>query len=63
MIKAVNKKIVSLQPLAWTAITTLIMRPLVCSNMSDKMMHTFLVDIFSVPTLVHQLNYMVRKDL
>lgn len=47
---------IALKPIALSAAVTLAMRPLISSQMSDNLVSLFLINIFSVPALVHHLN-------
>lgn len=59
LINGFYKNNVQFQPVALTAITTLTIRPILLSKMSDKLMFEYINHIFSVPALVH---YVTQKD-
>lgn len=46
----------ALKPVTLSAAVTLTLRPLISSQMSDKLVSLFLINIFSVPALVYHLN-------
>lgn len=47
---------IALKPIALSAVVTLALRPLISSQMSDKLVSLFLINIFSVPALVFHLH-------
>lgn len=47
---------IALKPIALSAAVTLALRPLISSQMSDKLVSLFLINIFSLPALVYHLN-------
>ncbi|KAG8042714.1 hypothetical protein G9C98_005354 [Cotesia typhae] len=56
LVKGLGREKIALKPLALSAAVTLTMRPLISSQMSDKLVSLFLINIFSVPALVYHLN-------
>ena len=56
LIKGLGRVDIALKPIALSAAVTLAMRPLISSQMSDNLVSLFLINIFSVPALVHHLN-------
>lgn len=54
--KGLGRAKLALKPVALSAAVTLTLRPLISSQMSDKLVSLFLINIFSVPALVHHLN-------
>jgi ubiquitin-protein ligase E3 B len=54
LIKGTCRTVVTLKPIALTAILTLTIRPLISGNFSENLMTMFLVHIFSVPALIYQ---------
>ncbi|XP_011503913.1 PREDICTED: ubiquitin-protein ligase E3B-like [Ceratosolen solmsi marchali] len=61
LIKGLCRQIITLQPTALAAITTLTLRPLLFSKISDKLFSVFIINIISVPALVCHLNDMDRS--
>lgn len=56
--KGLGRAKVALKPVTLSAAVTLTLRPLISSQMSDKLVSLFLINIFSVPGLVYHLNNM-----
>ncbi|XP_011307352.1 ubiquitin-protein ligase E3B [Fopius arisanus] len=56
LVKGLGREKISLKSVALSAAVTLTMRPLISSQMSDKLISLFLINIFSVPALVYHLN-------
>ncbi|XP_078045060.1 ubiquitin-protein ligase E3B [Augochlora pura] len=56
LMKGLGRKEIALKPVTLTIAITLAMRPLISSQMSDKLVSLFLINIFSVPALVYHLN-------
>ncbi|XP_044002807.1 ubiquitin-protein ligase E3B [Aphidius gifuensis] len=56
LVKGLGREQISLKPVALTAAVTLTMRPLISSQMSDKLISLFLINVLSVPALVYHLN-------
>lgn len=56
LIKGLGRAKICLEPVALSAAVTLTLRPLISSQMSDKLVTLFLINIFSVPALVYHLN-------
>lgn len=56
LVKSLGREKISLKPVALSAAVTLTIRPLISSQMSDKLVSLFLINIFSVPSLVYHLN-------
>ncbi|XP_015600022.1 ubiquitin-protein ligase E3B isoform X2 [Cephus cinctus] len=56
LVKGLGRAVIALTPVALSAAVTLSLRPLVSSQMSDKLVSLFLINIFSVPALVHHLH-------
>jgi len=54
--KGLGRAKISLKPVTLSAAVTLTLRPLISSQMSDKLVSLFLINIFSVPALVYHLN-------
>lgn len=55
--------VVALKPVSLAAIVTLATRPLVSGQFSDNLMSMFLVQILSVPALVHHLHQLAAESL
>ena len=55
LIKGLGRIKIALKTVSITAIVTLALRPIVSANFSDKFMTIFLINIFSVPGLIHHL--------
>ncbi|XP_054008078.1 ubiquitin-protein ligase E3B isoform X2 [Hylaeus anthracinus] len=58
LMKGLGRVEIALKPIALSAAVTLALRPLISSQMSDKLVSLFLINIFSVPALVYHLNNM-----
>ncbi|XP_076654428.1 ubiquitin-protein ligase E3B isoform X2 [Halictus rubicundus] len=56
LMKGLGRKEIALKPVTLTVAVTLAMRPLISSQMSDKLVSLFLINVFSVPALVYHLN-------
>ncbi|XP_043677000.1 ubiquitin-protein ligase E3B isoform X3 [Vespula pensylvanica] len=56
LVKGLGRAEVSSISVALSAAVTLTLRPLISSQMSDKLVSLFLINIFSVPALVYHLN-------
>ncbi|XP_066590975.1 ubiquitin-protein ligase E3B [Prorops nasuta] len=56
LIKGLGRTKIALTPVTLSAAVTLTLRPLISSQMSDKLVSLFLINIFSVPALVYHLN-------
>ncbi|EFN88458.1 Ubiquitin-protein ligase E3B [Harpegnathos saltator] len=56
LVKGLGRAKIALKPVTLSAAVTLTLRPLISSQMSDKLVSLFLINIFSVPALVHHLN-------
>ncbi|XP_034942891.1 ubiquitin-protein ligase E3B isoform X2 [Chelonus insularis] len=56
LVKGLGREKIALKPLALSAAVNLTMRPLISSQMSEKLLSLFLINIFSVPALIYQLN-------
>nr|XP_033322085.1 ubiquitin-protein ligase E3B isoform X3 [Megalopta genalis] len=56
LMKGLGRKEIALKPVTLTIAITLAMRPLISSQMSDKLVSLFLINVFSVPALVYHLN-------
>lgn len=54
--KGLGRAKIALKPVTFSAAVTLTLRPLISSQMSDKLVSLFLINIFSVPALVYHLN-------
>lgn len=54
--KGLGRAKIALKPVTLSAAVTLTLRPLISSQMSDKLVSLFLINIFSVPALVYHLN-------
>lgn len=56
LMKGLGRAKIALKPVTLSAAVTLTLRPLISSQMSDKLVSLFLINIFSVPALVYHLN-------
>ncbi|KAG7198940.1 hypothetical protein KM043_015752 [Ampulex compressa] len=56
LVKGLGREKIALKPVTLSAAVTLTLRPLISSHMSDKLVSLFLINIFSVPALIHHLN-------
>lgn len=56
-------QVVILKPISLAAVLTLATRPLVYGEFSDNLMSMFLVQVLSVPALVHHLEQMTSESL
>ncbi|XP_076627960.1 ubiquitin-protein ligase E3B isoform X2 [Colletes latitarsis] len=56
LLKGLGRVEIALKPIALSAVVTLALGPLISSQMSDKLVSLFLINIFSVPALVYHLN-------
>lgn len=56
LVKGLGRVEIALKPIALSAAVTLTLRPLISSQMSDKLVSLFLINIFSVPALIYHLN-------
>lgn len=56
LVKGLGRVEIALKPIALSAAVTLALRPLISSQMSDKLVSLFLINVFSVPALVYHLN-------
>lgn len=56
LLKGICRNNISLKPITLTAILTLATRPLVSGGFTDNLMTMFLVNIMTVPALVHQID-------
>ncbi|KZC11880.1 Ubiquitin-protein ligase E3B [Dufourea novaeangliae] len=56
LMKGLGRVEIALKPIALSAAVTLALRPLISSHMSDKLVSLFLINVFSVPALVHHLH-------
>lgn len=56
LIRGLGRSKLALKPVTLSAAVTLTLRPLISSQMSDKLVSLFLINIFSVPALVYHLN-------
>ncbi|XP_012282275.1 ubiquitin-protein ligase E3B isoform X2 [Orussus abietinus] len=56
LVKGLGRETIALKPVALSAAVTLTVRPLVSSQMSDKLVSLFLINVLSVPALVYHLN-------
>lgn len=54
---------VILSPISLTAILTLTMRPLISGMFSENLMSMFVVQILSVPALVHHMEHLAADSL
>lgn len=64
--KGLGRSKIALKPVTLSAAVTLTLRPLISSQMSDKLVSLFLINIFSVPALVYHLNILspeVEKNI
>lgn len=55
LLRGICRNNVSLKPIAFTAILTLTTRPLISANFSENLLTMFLVNVFTVPGLVYQI--------
>lgn len=56
LVRSMARESITLTPVELTAVITLTFRPLISSQMSDKLVSLFLINILSVPSLVYHLN-------
>ncbi|KAJ8917808.1 hypothetical protein NQ315_010714 [Exocentrus adspersus] len=55
LLRGLGRVKIAFKNVSLTAILTLSLRPLIAANYSDKLMTIFLINIFSVPGLIHHL--------
>ncbi|XP_046427763.1 ubiquitin-protein ligase E3B [Neodiprion pinetum] len=58
LVRGLGRATIALKPVALSAAVTLSLRPLISSQMSDKLVSMFLINVCSVPALIHHLNVM-----
>nr|CAH7724445.1 unnamed protein product [Callosobruchus chinensis] len=66
LLKGLGRIKISFKNVSLSAILTLSLRPLIAANYSDKLMTIFLINILSVPGLIHHLQILsseVRKNI
>lgn len=56
LVRSLARESITLTPVELTAVITLTFRPLISSQMSDKLVSLFLINILSVPSLIYHLN-------
>ena len=61
--KSLGRETIALTPVELSAVITLTLRPLISSQMSDKLVSLFLINILSVPSLVYHLEQVSPKVL
>lgn len=63
LLKGTTRTIVSLKPIAFTAVLSLSIRPLISGNFSENLMTMYLVQILSLPALIYQIEANVNDSL
>ncbi|XP_033230447.1 ubiquitin-protein ligase E3B isoform X2 [Belonocnema kinseyi] len=61
LVKSLGRETITLAPVELSAVITLTLRPLISSQMSDKLVSLFLIYILSVPSLVYHLHKVSPK--
>lgn len=58
LLKGLGRTKITFKSVSLSAILTLALRPLISANFSDKFMTIFLINIMSVPGLIHHLQHL-----
>lgn len=58
LLKGLGRTKITFKSVSLSAILTLALRPLISANFSDKFMTIFLINILSVPGLIHHLQHL-----